>query len=49
LRADRLLQRAAMQAAVQSQDVLGVEPAGLAVFSPADAELVVDRLDLECL
>jgi hypothetical protein len=43
-----LLQRA-VQAAVHGQDVLGVQPAGLAVFPPADAELVVDALHLQRL
>src|SRR6266536_435310 len=38
-----------VQAAVHGEDVLAVEPAGLAVFSSADAQLLVDRLDLEWL
>jgi hypothetical protein len=43
-----LFQRA-VQAAVYRQDVLGVQPARLAVFAAADAELVVDALHLERL
>jgi hypothetical protein len=42
---DRLLE-AAVEAAVHSQDVLGGEPARLAVSSSAEGQLVIDGLDL---
>jgi hypothetical protein len=43
---DRLGQ-GAVQAAVHGQDVLGGEPARLAVATAADGEVVVDGLDLQ--
>jgi hypothetical protein len=43
---DRLGQ-GAVQAAVHGQDVLGGQPAGLAVSAAADGEVVVDGLDLQ--
>jgi hypothetical protein len=45
---DRLLE-AAVEAAVDGQDVLGGEPAWLPVSSPADGQLVIDALDLQWL
>jgi sarcosine oxidase gamma subunit len=38
-----------VQAAVDGQDVLGVQPARLAVLPPAHGELVVDALHLQRL